>query len=72
MRRLALAGAAIANATAGSIRLKLFKLEAVVAVGVRRFKLAFATACPMPGLFEAAVGRLQALRGDGPPIAAAA
>jgi hypothetical protein len=72
VRRLALAGTAMANATAGSIRLRLLKLGAVVTVSVRRIKLAFATACPMQDLFVAAIGRLRALRGDGPPIAAAA
>jgi hypothetical protein len=72
VRRLALTGTEMANATAGSIRLKLLKLGAVVTVSVRRIKLAFATACPMQGLFTAAIGRLRALRGDGPPIAAAA
>ncbi len=72
VRRLALAGTEMANATAGSIRLKLLKLGAVVTISVRRIKLAFATACPMRGLFVAAIGRLRALRGDGPPIAAAA
>ena len=72
VRRLALAGAEMANATAGSIRLKLLKLGAVETVSVRRIKLAFATASPMQGLFVAAVGRLRALRGIGPPVAAAA
>ncbi len=72
VRRLALAGTEMANATAGSIRLKLLKLGAVVTVSVRRIKLAFATASPMQGLFVAAVGRLRALRGIGPPVAAAA
>jgi hypothetical protein len=69
VRRLALAGTEMANATAGSIRLKLLKLGAVATISVRRIKLAFATACPARGLFTAAVGRLRAL---GPPIATAA
>jgi hypothetical protein len=69
VRRLALAGTEMAKATAGSIRLKLLKIGAVVTVSVRRIKLAFATACPMQGPFAAAVGRLRAL---GPPLAAAA
>ena len=69
VRQLALAGTEMANATAGSIRLKLLKLGAVVTISVRRIKLAFATACPMRGLFTAAVGRLRAL---GPPVATAA
>jgi hypothetical protein len=46
VRRLGLAGTEMANATAGSIRLKLLKIGAVVTVSVRRIKLAFASACP--------------------------
>ena len=72
VRRLALTGTAMANATAGSIRLKLLKPGTVVTVSVRRIKLAFATACPMRGLFVAAAGRLRALHGAGPPNPAAA
>ena len=47
VRRLALAGTEMANATAGSIRLKLLKIGAVVTVSVRRIKIAFA--CRLPG-----------------------
>ena len=47
VRRLGLSGTEMANATAGSIRLKLLKIGAVVTVSVRRIKLAFASACPM-------------------------
>ncbi|RPI34227.1 MAG: IS1380 family transposase, partial [Hyphomicrobiaceae bacterium] len=47
VRRLGLTGTEMANATAGSIRLKLLKIGAVVTVSVRRIKLAFASACPM-------------------------
>jgi len=49
VRRLALAGTELADATAGSIRLKLLKIGAVVTVSVRRIRIAFATACPMKG-----------------------
>jgi len=69
VRRLALTGTEMANATAGSIRLKLLKLGTVVTVSVRRIKIAFATACPAKALFVTAIERLRAL---GPPIAAAA
>jgi hypothetical protein len=50
VRRLALAGTELANATAGTIRLKLLKIVAVVTVSVRRIKLAFASACPAKAL----------------------
>ncbi len=61
VRRLALAGTALANATAGSIRLKLLKIGAVVTRSVRRIKIAFATACPMQDVFALAHERLRAL-----------
>ena len=58
LRRLALQGTQLANATAGSIRLKLLKIGAVVSVSVRRIKLAFASACPVKDVFAAAHRRL--------------
>ena len=61
VRRLALAGTALANATAGSIRLKLLKIGAVVTRSVRCIKIAFATACPMQDVFALAHERLRAL-----------
>jgi hypothetical protein len=67
VRRLALAGTELANATAGTIRLKLLKIGAVVTVSVRRIKLAFASACPAKALFALALTRLRE-----PPAAAAA
>jgi hypothetical protein len=70
VRRLALAGTELANATAGTIRLKLLKIGAVVTVSVRRIKLAFASACPTKALLARAVERLRRLRE--PPAAAAA
>jgi hypothetical protein len=70
VRRLALAGTELANATAGTIRLKLLKIGAVVTVSVRRIKLAFASACPTKAFFVLAVTRLRRLRE--PPAAAAA
>jgi len=70
VRRLALAGTELANATAGTIRLKLIKIGAVVTVSVRRIKLAFASACPAKAIFALAVERLRRLRE--PPAAAAA
>ncbi|MFZ0849290.1 MAG: transposase, partial [Hyphomicrobiaceae bacterium] len=61
VRRLGLAGTEMANATAGSIRLKLLKIGAVVTVSVRRIKLAFASACPLKGVFTLALERLRQL-----------
>ena len=46
VRRLALARTELANATAGTIRLKLLKIGAVVTVSVRCIKFAFPSACP--------------------------
>lgn len=61
VRRLALEGTQLANATAGSIRLKLLKIGAVVTLSVRRIKLAFASACPVRELFALALDRLRRL-----------
>jgi Transposase DDE domain group 1 len=61
VRRLALEGTQLANATAGSIRLKLLKIGAVVTLSVRRIKLAFASACPAREPFTLALDRLRRL-----------
>jgi hypothetical protein len=61
LRRLALEGTELTNATAGSIRLKLLKIGAVVTLSVRRIKLAFASACPARELFTLALDRLRRL-----------
>jgi len=58
LRRMALAGTELAQATAGTIRLKLLKLGALVRVSVRRVKIAIASACPLKGLFAQAHRRL--------------
>ncbi len=58
LRRIGLAGTELAQATAGSIRLKLLKLGALVTVSVRRIKIAIATACPLKGVFVNAHRRL--------------
>jgi len=58
LRRMALQGTALAHATAGTIRLKLLKLGALVTVSVRRVKIAIASACPMKGVFVNAHRRL--------------
>lgn len=58
LRRLALKGTELAQATAGTIRLKLLKLGALVTVSVRRIKIAIASACPLKGVFVNAHRRL--------------
>jgi hypothetical protein len=58
LRRKALQGTELAQATAGTIRLKLLKLGALVTVSVRRVKIAIASACPMKGVFVTAHQRL--------------
>src|SRR6201998_2637005 len=46
LRRIGLAFTQFAEATCGTIRLKLLKLGALVRVSVRRIKIAMASACP--------------------------
>ncbi len=58
LRRVALAGTELAQATVGTIRLKLLKLGAQVKVSVRRIKIAIASACPLISVFVAAQRRL--------------
>jgi Transposase DDE domain group 1 len=59
LRRLALAGTELAQATCGSIRLKLLKIGAQVAVSVRRVKIALASSFPAQALFALAHARLR-------------
>jgi hypothetical protein len=61
VRRLGLEGTELAKATAGSIRLKLLKIGAVVTVRVRRIKIAFASACPAKEIFALALSRLRSV-----------
>jgi hypothetical protein len=70
VRRLGLAGTTLETATAGTLRLKLFKIGAVVTTSVRRIKFAFATACPLQDVFALAVTRLRGLAGAAPAVAA--
>ncbi len=58
LRRIALVGTKLANATAGSIRLNLLKIGARVTVSVRRIKVAMASAQPWQGEFAIAHERL--------------
>ena len=55
---LLLIGSLLAQATAGTLRLKLLKLGALVTVSVRRIKIAIASACPLKGVFAQAHRRL--------------
>jgi len=58
LRRLALKGTELQEATAGTIRLKLLKLGALVTVSVRRIKIAIASASPLKTVFAMAHTRL--------------
>jgi hypothetical protein len=58
LRRLALAGSELAQATCGSIRLKLLKIGAQVTVSVRRVKIALASSYRLQALFALAYARL--------------
>jgi Transposase DDE domain group 1 len=70
VRRLALHGTKLANATAGTLQLKLLKIGAVVTTSTRRICFAFATACPMQDVFALAVTRLRGLADAAPAVAA--
>jgi Transposase DDE domain group 1 len=54
LRRLALATTDLADATCGTIRLKLLKIGARVTISVRRIKLAMASGCPYKAVFATA------------------
>ncbi len=58
LRRVALQGTELAQATAGTIRLKLLKLGALVTVSVRRVKIAIASASRSKSVFATAYRRL--------------
>jgi hypothetical protein len=60
LRRIALRHTQFAQATCGTIRLKLFKIGALVRVSVRRIKVAMASACPYQNEFALAHSRLTA------------
>jgi hypothetical protein len=59
LRRIGLAQTQFAEATCGTIRLKLLKLGALVRVSVRRIKIAMASACPWQDAFALAQARLR-------------
>ena len=58
LRRLALAGTALANAYCGTIRLKLLKIGARIRVSVRKVWVTFATSHPAEPIFAHAYRRL--------------
>jgi hypothetical protein len=58
LRRLGLAGTDLAEAQAGTIRLKLFKVAARVVVSVRRVVLHIASSYPLQDLFRQILTRL--------------
>jgi hypothetical protein len=59
LRRLGLAHTQFAEATCGTIRLKLLKIGALVRVSARRIKVAMTSACPWQDAFELANARLR-------------
>jgi len=58
LRRIGLAGTRLADATCGTIRLKLLKIGALVRLSHRRLHVAMASACPDQRTFAAAHARL--------------
>ncbi len=60
LRRIGLAGTALARACANTIRLKVLKIGAVITLSVRRVKLALSQACPNQREFIAAYHQLSA------------
>jgi hypothetical protein len=61
VRRLGLAGTQLEQAQADTIRLRLFKVAALVAVSVRRVHMRMASGYPYQQLFALVLGRLRAL-----------
>ena len=59
LRAVALKGTALAQATAGTIRLRLCKLAARVEVSVRRLRVRLAASAPVQALFAHAWRRLR-------------
>jgi Transposase DDE domain group 1 len=60
LRRIGLHDTALAEATCGTIRLKLLKLGALVRISVRRIRIAMASACPAAPEWGQAAVRLAA------------
>jgi arsenate reductase len=64
LRRIGLAHTQFAEATCGTIRLKLLKIGALVRISVRRIKFAMASACPYAQEWRLAAARLLRARGS--------
>jgi len=58
LRRIALNGTRMATATCGTIRLKLLKIGARIALSVRRIRVHLASACPYQDVFRQACHNL--------------
>ena len=58
IRRIALKGIELANAYVGTIRLKLFKIGAVILKNTRRIRFLLASGCPYKELYFLAANRL--------------
>ncbi len=58
LRRIGLTKTVFANATCGTIRLKLLKIGALIRISVRRFRIAMASACPAADDWARAARRL--------------
>src|ERR1700704_3605667 len=58
VRRVGLHHTSFANASCGTIRLKLLKIGALVRVSVRRIKIAMASSCPAAQVWGCAAARL--------------
>ena len=58
LRRIGLHGTELAQATCGTIRLKLLKIGALVRISVRRIRIAMASACPAAPHWGVAAVRL--------------
>lgn len=59
MRRIALKHTQFAQASCGTIRLRLLKIGALVRISVRRVKIAMASACPSQHEYALAHARLR-------------
>ena len=60
LRRIGLANTVFADATCGTIRLKLLKIGALIRISVRRVRIAMASACPAADEWAGAARRLAA------------
>jgi hypothetical protein len=58
LRRIGLPHSQLAEATCGTIRLKLLKLGALITISARRVRIAFASACPNAQEWRLAAARL--------------